>query len=177
MLDRKGGCRRNTDEVVEGDIGANPASVLYDQGRIDVAFANTGNPGQAALGNIDEARFDRLFDINVKGMVFTVRKALPLMSAGGSVAPTRSGAGMRGFPDLCICSATKAAMATCLRNNDGAEAWIQQTIPFGRLRQTEKIAKATLSLALGDSNLLDAKNCWSTAASGRLMGGSYARSS
>ena len=161
------------------------AQIKRDHGRVDVVFANAGISEQAVLGDIDEAHFDRLFDTNVKGMVFTVQKALPLMSAGGSVVLAGSGAGMKGLPNLSIYSATKAAvralartwttdlksrgirvnvvspgmvltpaMTTYLRNNEGAEAWMQQTIPFGRLGQTDEIAKAVLFLASEESSFV-----------------------
>lgn len=161
------------------------AEIKRDQGRVDVVFANAGISEQATLSEIDEAHFDRLFDINVKGMVFTVQKALPLMSTGGAFVLTGSGAGLKGFPSLSIYSATKAAiralargwttdlksrgirvnvvspgmvltpaMATYLRNNEGAEAWMQQTIPFGRLARTEEVAKAVLFLASDESSFV-----------------------
>lgn len=176
---------------VQGDVSkATDLDRLYawigrDHGRIDVVFANAGISEQAALGDIDEDHFDRLFDINVKGMVFTVQKALPLMSRGGAVVLTGSGAGLKGFPSLSIYSATKAAiralarswttdlksrgirvnvvspgmvltpaMATYLRNNEGAEAWMQQAIPFGRLARTEEVANAVLFLASQESSFV-----------------------
>lgn len=176
---------------VQGDV-SNEADLdrLYDQikrdhGRVDVVFANAGISEQAALGDIDESHFDRLFDINVKGMVFTVQKALPLMSAGSAVVLAGSGAGVKGFPNLSIYSATKAAiralargwttdlkrlgirvnvvspgmvltpaMATYLGNNEGAEVWMQQTIPFGRLARTEEVARAVLFLASEESSFV-----------------------
>ena len=169
----------------EDDLDRLYAEITHDRGHVDVVFANAGISEQAALGDIDAAHFDRLFNINVKGMVFTVQKALPLMSKGGAIVLTGSGAGMKGFPGLSIYSATKAAiralarswttdlkdrgirvnvvspgmvltpaMATYLQNNEGAEAWMQQTIPFGRLAQTEEIAKAVLFLASEESSFV-----------------------
>lgn len=107
---------------VQGDVSNSAdldrlyAQIRRDQGRVDVVFANAGISEQAALGDIDEAHFDRLFDINVKGMVFTVQKALPLMSTGGAVVLTGSGAGVKGFPGLSIYSATKAAIRALARS-------------------------------------------------------------
>src|ERR1700675_1908130 len=75
---------------VQGDI-AKPADLdrLYEavksKGRIDVVFANAGVAEFAPMGKITEEHFDRLFDINVKGTVFTVQKALPLMNDGSSI--------------------------------------------------------------------------------------------
>ena len=106
---------------VQGDV-SNLADLdrLYDQisrdyGRVDVIFANAGISESAPVGSITEDHFDRVFAINVKGTVFTVQKALPLMSAGGSVVLTGSGAGCKGFASLSIYSATKAAIRSLAR--------------------------------------------------------------
>lgn len=106
---------------VQGDV-ARPADLdrLYariraDHGRLDVVFANAGISESAALGDIDEGHFDRLFGTNLKGLVFTVQKALPLMAAGGSVVLTGSAAGSKGLPALSIYSATKAAIRSLAR--------------------------------------------------------------
>src|SRR5690606_9920860 len=76
---------------VPGDV-ADPADLdrLYDRirrdhGRIDIVFANAGISESAGLDAIDAAHIDRLFDVNLKGTVFTVQKALPLMTAGGAI--------------------------------------------------------------------------------------------
>lgn len=159
--------------------------IQRDHGRVDVVFANAGISESAPIGGIEEAHFDRVFGINVKGTVFTVQKALPLMSTGGAVVLTGSGAGSKGFANLSVYSATKAAirslartwttdlksqgirvnvvspgmvltpaMQTYLQNNTGAEEWMQQAIPFGRLAQTDEIAKAVLFLASSDSSFV-----------------------
>lgn len=106
---------------VAGDV-ADPAALdrLYariarDHGRVDVVFANAGVSESAAIGEIEEAHFDRVFGINVKGTVFTVQKALPLMSSGGAVVLAGSAAGSKGFPSLSVYSATKAAIRSLAR--------------------------------------------------------------
>lgn len=176
---------------VRGDVG-NPADLdrLYarvarDFGRVDVVYANAGVSESARVGGIDDDHFDRVFSINVKGTVHTVQKALPLMSAGGSIVLAGSGAGSKGFPNLSVYSATKAAirsfartwttdlkgsgirvnvvspgmvltpaMMTYLRNNDGAEAWMKDAIPFGRLAGSDEISKAVLFLASDESSFV-----------------------
>ena len=106
---------------VRGDV-SNPADLdrLYarirdDYGHVDVVFANAGVSESAPIGGIEDDHFDRMFDINVKGTVFTVQKALPLMAAGGSIVLAGSGAGSKGFPNLSVYSATKAAIRSFAR--------------------------------------------------------------
>lgn len=65
------------------------AQIKKDHGRVDVVFANADVSESAPIGGVEEDHFDRLFNINIKGTVFTVRKALPLMSAGGIVSSIR----------------------------------------------------------------------------------------
>jgi NAD(P)-dependent dehydrogenase (short-subunit alcohol dehydrogenase family) len=91
------------------------ARIKGDHGRVDVVFANAGISESAPIGEIEEDHLDRVFNINVKGTVFTVQKALPLMSAGGSIILAGSGAGSKGFPSLSIYSATKAAIRSLAR--------------------------------------------------------------
>ncbi len=106
---------------VQGDVG-NLADLdrLFqqigrDHGRIDVVFANAGISESFAIDAIDEAHFDRVFGANVKGMVFTVQKALPLLVSGGSVILAGSGSGSKGFPGLTVYNATKAAIRSLAR--------------------------------------------------------------
>lgn len=94
---------------------------VYDEvkatkGRIDVLFANAGLGDFQSLGAITEESFDRTFGINVKGTLFTVQKALPLMSAGGSVILTGSTTGTMGTPAFSVYSATKAALRNFARS-------------------------------------------------------------
>lgn len=92
------------------------AAVRAKSGRLDVLFANAGLGKLAPLGTIDEASFDLTFDVNVKGTLFTVQKALPLMQAGGSIILTGSTTGSTGTPAFSVYSATKAAIRNFARS-------------------------------------------------------------
>ncbi len=85
-------------------------------GRIDVLVANAGMGEIAPLGEITEASFDRLFDINVKGVTFTVQGALPLMPQGSSIVIIGSTASMNPGPGLSVYGATKAALRAMVRS-------------------------------------------------------------
>src|SRR5512140_1429734 len=96
---------------IQGDVG-NLADLdrLFEQigrehGRVDVVFANAGISESLAIDAIDEAHFDRVFGANVKGMVFTVQKALPLLVSGGTVILAGSGSGSKGFAGLTVYNA------------------------------------------------------------------------
>jgi NAD(P)-dependent dehydrogenase (short-subunit alcohol dehydrogenase family) len=83
--------------------------------QIDIVFANAGVGEFAPLGSITEAHFDKLFSINVKGLLFTVQKALPLMRDGGSIILNASIASIKGTPAFGVYSATKAAVRSFAR--------------------------------------------------------------
>ena len=106
---------------VQGDV-SNLADLdrLYDtvkqqKGRIDVLFANAGVGEFVPLEAITEAHFDKTFNINVKGLLFTVQKALPLFQDGGSIILTASIASSKGIEALSVYSATKAAIRSFAR--------------------------------------------------------------
>jgi len=106
---------------VQGDV-ARLADLdrLYEQikrekGRVDIVFANAGIAKYAQLGSIDEEHFDSIFAGNVKGMLFTVQKALPLMPDGGSVILNGSVVGSKGLPSNSVYAATKAAVRSFAR--------------------------------------------------------------
>lgn len=92
------------------------ATVKAERGGLDILFANAGTGAFAPLGEITPEHYDQIFDINVKGTVFTVQKALPLMSAGGSIILTGSSTGVMGTPAFSIYSATKAAIRNLARS-------------------------------------------------------------
>jgi NAD(P)-dependent dehydrogenase (short-subunit alcohol dehydrogenase family) len=150
--------------------------------RIDVVFANAGLGEFAALGGITEEHFDKLFNINVKGALFTVQKALPLMNDGSSIILTGSVASTKGTPAFWVYGATKAAIRNFVRawtielkdrrirsnvlspgptetplvdrQAPEAIARIVSTIPMGRMGSAEEIAKAALFLASDDSSFV-----------------------
>jgi len=92
------------------------ATVKAERGGLDILFANAGTGAFAALGEITPEHYEQIFDVNVKGTVFTVQKALPLMSAGGSIILTGSSTGVMGTPAFSIYSATKAAIRNLARS-------------------------------------------------------------
>ncbi|WNG25511.1 SDR family oxidoreductase [Cystobacter fuscus] len=90
--------------------------VKQKQAPIDILFANAGGGEFAPLGSITEKHFDDTFATNVKGVLFTVQKALPLLRDGASVILTGSTAGIQGTPAFSVYSATKAAIRNFARN-------------------------------------------------------------
>ncbi len=172
---------------VRGDI-ANLADLdrLYEtvaaKGRIDILFANAGIGEFSLLGNITEEHFDKIFGINVKGTLFTVQKALPLLNDGASIILTGSVAGAKGTPAFGVYGASKAAIRNFvrgwtlelkdrrIRSNvlspgptdtpilEGQPADIITkmiaSIPMGRIGEADEIAKAALFLASDDSSFV-----------------------
>jgi NAD(P)-dependent dehydrogenase (short-subunit alcohol dehydrogenase family) len=91
-------------------------AVQQQHAQIDVVFANAGGGSFAPLGAIDEAHFDAIFATNVKGVLFTVQKALPLLRDGASVILTSSTTSVSGTPAFSVYSASKAAVRSFARN-------------------------------------------------------------
>ncbi|CAN7659803.1 SDR family oxidoreductase [Bosea sp. LjRoot9] len=91
-------------------------TVKAERGGLDILFANAGTGSFAALGEITPEHYDQIFDVNVKGLIFTVQKALPLMTAGASIILTGSSTGVMGTPAFSIYSATKAALRNLARS-------------------------------------------------------------
>jgi NAD(P)-dependent dehydrogenase (short-subunit alcohol dehydrogenase family) len=107
---------------VQGDV-TKPADLdrLYalikeKKGRVDVVFANAGAGEFSPLGAITEEMVDKTFGLNVKALLFTVQKALPLMKEGGSIILNASIAGSKGMPAFSVYSATKAAVRSFARS-------------------------------------------------------------
>ena len=91
------------------------AKVKSEVGRVDVLFANAGVGSLVPIDQVTEEHYDKLFDINVKGLVFTVQKALPLFSDGGSIILNASVASITGMENFSVYSATKAAVRSFAR--------------------------------------------------------------
>src|ERR1700723_2416958 len=173
---------------VQGDV-ARLADLdrLYEivsevKGRIDIVFANAGVGEFVPLAAVTEEHFDKLFSINVKGTLFTVQKALPLLNDGGSIILNGSVASVKGTAAFGVYGATKAALRSFvrtwtsdlkdrhIRSNvispgptdtpviDGqpadAIAQIVSTIPMGRMGEPGEIARAALFLASDDSSFV-----------------------
>ena len=172
---------------VQGDI-AKPADLdsLYERvkkmGRIDVLFANAGVGEFVPLESVTEEHFDQTFNINVRGTLFTVQKALPLLNDGSSIILTGSVAGAKGTPAFGVYAASKAAVRSFVRTwtselkdrrirsnvvspgpvntpivarqRPEVMARIVSTIPMGRMGEADEIAKAALFLASDDSSFV-----------------------
>ena len=98
-----------------GDLDRLFAQISRDQGKLDVVFANAGFARYAAFGKITEEFYDSLFNVNVKGLLFTVQKALPLLSDGASIILNASIVGSKGLSSNSVYSATKAAVRSFAR--------------------------------------------------------------
>jgi len=127
------GRRKAEQEAAVKEIGDNAAGVAGDvsnladldrlfalikeqKGRLDVLFANAGIAKYATLGQITEDLYDAIFDINVKGLLFTVQKALPLMPDGSSIILNASIVASKGLSSNSVYSATKAAIRSFARS-------------------------------------------------------------
>jgi NAD(P)-dependent dehydrogenase (short-subunit alcohol dehydrogenase family) len=91
------------------------ATVKQQQGHLDVLFANAGIPALAQIGEITEEHFDKVFNINVKGLLFTVQKALPLFADGGLIILNASIVASKGLEAISVYSASKAAVRSFAR--------------------------------------------------------------
>ena len=158
------------------------AQIKREKGKLDIVFANAGGAKFAPLGKITEEHFAKLFNINVKGALFTVQKALPLLNDGGSIILTDSVAGVKGTPAFGVYGATKAAIRCFVRawtvelkdrrirsnvvspgpidtpivarQPADASARIVSTVPMGRMGEPDEVAKAALFLASDDSSFV-----------------------
>ena len=190
--------QKELDEAVRA-IGANVTGVRGDvanlsdldrlyvtvakaKGRIDCVFANAGVGEFVPFGNVTEEHFDKLFNINVRGTLFTVQKALPLLNDGGSIILNGSVASVKGTAGFGVYAASKAAVRSFVRtwttdlkdrrirsnvvspgpintplmNRQPADVIgrIASTIPMGRMGEPEEVARAALFLASDDSSFV-----------------------
>lgn len=159
------------------------ATIRAERGGLDILFANAGAGAFAALGEITADHYDQIFDVNVKGLLFTVQKGLPLMKAGGSIILTGSTTGEMGTPQFSVYSATKAAVRNFARSwaqdlrgtgirvnvlspgptrtdlalsvvGEAAFEAMGATTPLGRLGEPSETAAAAAFLASDDSSFM-----------------------
>ena len=128
------------------------ARIQRQKGRLDIVFANAGAARFGALGTITEEFFDSMFDTNVKGLLFTVQKALPLMSNGGTIVLNASVGGYKGRPANGVYSATKAAVRSFARTwtNDLRDRHIRVNAISPGVTETEGLHDL-----MGSSNTAD----------------------
>ena len=158
-------------------------TVKTQKGNLDILFASAGvGDFNFPIGSVTEQIFDKTFDVNVRGTLFTVQKALPLLRDGGAIILNGSIAGMKGFPGMGVYNASKAAVRSFARTwtNDlktrkirvnvlspgsidtGVFVGIPQAmkdqfiaqIPMGRIGESEEIATVALFLACSDSSFV-----------------------
>jgi NAD(P)-dependent dehydrogenase (short-subunit alcohol dehydrogenase family) len=98
-----------------GDLDRLFAQIKREKGKLDIVFANAGVAKYAPFGKITEEDYDSIFNINVKGLLFTVQKALPLMPDGASIILNASIVASKGLPANSVYSATKAAVRSFAR--------------------------------------------------------------
>jgi NAD(P)-dependent dehydrogenase (short-subunit alcohol dehydrogenase family) len=173
---------------VQGDVAKMvDLDLLYEtvgtvKGRVDIIFANAGVGGFVPFGEVSEEEFDKLFNINVKGLFFTVQKGLSLLNDGGSIILTGSVASVKGTAAFGVYAASKAAIRSFVRtwttdlkdrhirsnvvspgpintplvNGLSADviARMLSTIPMGRMGEPVEVAKAVLYLASDDSSFV-----------------------
>jgi len=169
----------------EADLDRLYTAVKAERGSLDIVFANAGAGNQAKLGEITAAHIDEHFDTNVKGAIFTVQKALPLMGEGASIILTGSSAGTTGAPAMSAYSASKAAVRNLARTwaedlkgtgirvnvlspgatatelakaalgEEGQKVFAAMT-PLQRMADPSEIAAAAVFLASSDSSFMTA---------------------
>ncbi|SET10805.1 SDR family oxidoreductase [Kosakonia radicincitans] len=104
------------DASVPADLDAVYAQIAKSAGRLDILHANAGGGDMLPLGSITEEHFDRIFATNVRGVLFTVQKALPLLVNGASVVLTGSTVSIKGTANFSVYSASKAAVRNFARS-------------------------------------------------------------
>jgi len=159
------------------------ATVKKQKGKIDVLFASAGRGELAKIGEVTEQHFDQTFDLNVRGTLFTVQKALPLFADGGSIFLNGSIASIKGFPAFGVYAASKAAVRSFARTwlvdlkerkirvnilspgtidtpildplGPDAKEFFKSQVPRGEIGRPEEIATVALFLASSDSSFVN----------------------
>lgn len=157
-------------------------TVKKEKGKIDILFASAGRGDFSPIGDVTEKHFDEIFDLNVRGTLFTVQKALPLFNDGGSIILNGSIAAVKGFPGLGVYNASKAAVRSFARTwtmdlkprnirvnvlspgtidtpildpfSQETKDYFVSLIPMGRMGRPEEIATVALFLASDDSSFV-----------------------
>ena len=165
-----------------GDLDRLFAQIKKEKGRLDIVFANAGVTNHAPLGEISEEHYDSLFSINVKGLLFTVQKALPLLPDGAAIILNASVAASKAMGGNSVYCATKAAVRSFARGwtmdlkdrrirvnavspgpietpmQEGTDKERQKRllahVPLGRFGSADEIAKAVVFLASDDSSYI-----------------------
>jgi len=159
-------------------------TVKREKGKIDVLFASAGKGEAVPLGEITEQHFDAAFNVNARGTLFTVQKALPLLNDGASIIMTGSNASVKGFPGWGVYAASKAALRSFARTwlnelkgrkirvnllvpgaiatpmqeevlTKEAMEMFESLIPRGKMGQSEEVATVALFLASNDSSFVN----------------------
>jgi NAD(P)-dependent dehydrogenase (short-subunit alcohol dehydrogenase family) len=158
------------------------ATIKASKGYLDIVFANAGIGEFSPLGAITPEHFDKIFDVNVRGTLFSVQKALPLLRDGGSIILTGSIASIKGIPAFGVYSASKAAIRSFVRTwtMDLKDRKIRANvlspgtidtpilgplpkeviaelvagIPMGRMGESDEIASTAVFLASDDASFI-----------------------
>src|SRR5246500_3939035 len=163
-----------------GDLDRIYKTIKAQAGRIDVLMVNAGVYEFGRLGEITEEQFDKTFNTDVRGLLFTVQKALPLLARGSSVILTGSMVSIKGFASCSVYNAAKAAVRSFARTwivdlkgrdirvnvlspgytdtpglapfmTDDVKAAASASVPLGRLALPDDLGKAAVFLASDDS--------------------------
>lgn len=170
------------DASIVGDLAQVVQTIKRENGQIDALVLNAGTSEPASLGPMTSEHFDRLFSVNVKGLVFGLQAAVPIMREGGSVVLMGSVAGSAGIADYATYGATKAAVRAYARTwtaeliprgirvnvlapastdtemmaavPDDVRAAIVSTIPMGRMARPSEVASAALFLLSEEASFI-----------------------
>ena len=158
-------------------------TVKREKGKVDILFASVGQGGLAKIGEITEDLFDTTFNVNTRGTLFTVQKALPLFTDGGSIILNGSVANLKGIPGFSVYAGSKAALRSFVRSwlvdlkdrnirvnvlspgtidtpgldpfGPEAKKYFSSQVPRGTMGRPEEIATAALFLASDDSSFVN----------------------